>query len=737
MAETGPPEALSGRDAAQFFEPFRFLLPSARTYTGSRISRRVPDMRKLLKLLGLFVGGLVLLVLLAAFLLPLFIDANRFKPQIETVVEDATGRDLVIEGDLELSVFPWLGVEIGRTRLSQPPGFGDKPFASVESVEVGVRLLPLLQKKLDVDEIRIIEPVIRLQRNAGGSSNWDDLAQVGEQTADNEAPEDSTELPDIEVAGLLLENGQVHFLDAATGQRITATELRVDTGALSLPLRTSLETSMKFDVQQGDKPVIGGALSLAGEVAADLDQQRFELAGAELDAELNPAALDAPLPLSLELENAVAMMASGTATVESAQLSAYNATVLLDAAIEDLGAKPRVSGTVNIPEFNLRQFLDALKITLPAMQADDALTSFTLDARFEADATSAGVKALDASLDRSRLQGSAGISDFTTQAIRFDLAIDQLDADRYLPPPVDEPEAEKATADALDLDSIELPVELLRDLDVDGKAKSATLQLMGLKASNVNATIKAAKGSMRLNPLSADFYEGGYRGDVGIRVVGDEAILDASQEIERITIAPLLQDLAEIEKVSGSVSLDLDTTAKGRTAGDWARSLDGTFKADAKDGAFEGFNLWARLREARAKIRNEPFDASEYPERTEFADLTASGRLVDGVIENDSLVAMLPFLGVQGEGTILPLEKTLDYQLDVTVLDKPELAESMSELRGTTIPVSVTGQLMSPKVRPDIAAALKAQVKEEVQEEVDEKKDELKKKLEDKLKDIF
>ena len=694
-------------------------------------------MRKLLKLTGLFVGGLLLLLVLAAFLLPLFIDANRFKPRIESAVEDATGRELVIEGDLELSVFPWLGVDIGRTYLSQPPGFGDKPFASIESVEVGVRLLPLLRKRLDVDEVRVIQPVIRLQRKADGRSNWDDLAQVDSETAANEAPAESTELPEINVAGFLLEDGQLNFVDSGTGQRFTATDLRVNTGSLSLPLRTSLETAMTFELQQDDKPVIGGSLSLAGKVAADLDQQRFELSDVRLETEVLPAAMDSPLPLVLELKSVVAMLAAGTASIEDAQLSAHNAVLQLDASVDELDESPRLTGKVNMPEFNLRQFLDALKVELPEMRANDALTSFTLDARFTAGTDSAGVKALDASLDQSRLQGSAGISDFATQAIRFDLAINQLDVDRYIAPPVENAEEKEAASDDLDLDGIQLPVEFLRDLDVDGKAEISSLQVMGMKASNVTATIKAAKGSMRLHPLSADFYDGGYRGDIRIRVAGDDAVLDARQDIERITISPLLMDLAEIEMVSGSVSLDLDTTAKGKTAGDWVRSLNGTFKADAKNGAFEGFNVWARLREARAKFRNESFDASEYPERTEFADLTASGRFVNGVIENDSLLAMLPFLGVQGSGSIRPLKKTLDYRLDVTVLDKPELASSMKELRGSSIPVTVSGPITAPKVRPDVAGVLKARAKKEVQEEVDEKKKELKDKLEDKLKDIF
>ena len=93
---------------------------------------------RLLKILALVVGVLALLLVVAGALLILLFDPNDYKPRIEQVVHNQTGREFAIEGDIDLSVFPWLGVETGPARLSNPEGFDDQPFAAVNAVQVRV-----------------------------------------------------------------------------------------------------------------------------------------------------------------------------------------------------------------------------------------------------------------------------------------------------------------------------------------------------------------------------------------------------------------------------------------------------------------------------------------------------------------------------------------------------------------------------------------------------------------------
>src|ERR1019366_6834239 len=117
--------------------------------------------------LGLAVGGLVAFIVIALLAVWLLVKPNDYKPRIGAAVKGATGRGLVLKGDIKLSVFPWIALELGQASLGNPPGFSDQPFLSFSHAAVRVRLLPLLLK------------------NAAGKGNWEGF---GHAAAEAPAP---------------------------------------------------------------------------------------------------------------------------------------------------------------------------------------------------------------------------------------------------------------------------------------------------------------------------------------------------------------------------------------------------------------------------------------------------------------------------------------------------------------------------------------------------------------------
>ena len=83
------------------------------------------------KVVFVFLGIAALLVIVAVSFVLLF-DPNNFREEIATEVQRETGRELVIEGDIDLTFFPWFAIQVGKTTLGNAPGFGDDPFASFE-----------------------------------------------------------------------------------------------------------------------------------------------------------------------------------------------------------------------------------------------------------------------------------------------------------------------------------------------------------------------------------------------------------------------------------------------------------------------------------------------------------------------------------------------------------------------------------------------------------------------------
>src|SRR5699024_10867059 len=144
-------------------------------------------MKKFLKILFSTLLVIILLIIIAVVVLPFVINPNDFKPQIAAQVEKMTGRELTLNGDIDLSVFPWLGVELQKVSLSNPPNFSKTPFAKAEDMEVRVKLLPLLKKRIVMDTVVLRGLDLNLVRNANGQTNWNDLVTAQSEKAPSQA----------------------------------------------------------------------------------------------------------------------------------------------------------------------------------------------------------------------------------------------------------------------------------------------------------------------------------------------------------------------------------------------------------------------------------------------------------------------------------------------------------------------------------------------------------------------
>ena len=104
-------------------------------------------MKKLIRWFGITVAVLLALSVLLSVALLILVDPNDYRDEISAAVNEQTGRTLSIDGDLSLKTFPCCGVSLGPLSLSNPEGFEDRDFASVESASVSVRLWPLITRQ--------------------------------------------------------------------------------------------------------------------------------------------------------------------------------------------------------------------------------------------------------------------------------------------------------------------------------------------------------------------------------------------------------------------------------------------------------------------------------------------------------------------------------------------------------------------------------------------------------------
>jgi AsmA protein len=263
---------------------------------------------------------------------------------------------------------------------------------------------------------------------------------------------------------------------------------------------------------------------------------------------------------------------------------------------------------------------------------------------------------------------------------------------------------------------------------------------MALKGVKLGLT--ARDGKVRLNPSEAALFGGRYQGDIRVDARQDVPSVSMNERISNVDFAALFGALFETSRVAGKGNATAQVKGAGRTTDALLGNLSGDVAFDVADGALEGVDLWYEIRRARALLDKQSMPAREGPARTPFTSLRGTGVVTNGVLANNDLEAALDYLRVTGKGTVNLPQSTLDYSLKATVLKLPAegtaaAAGGSADLVRAEIPVSVTGSLSDPKVRPDVEAYLKGRAQQAIEEHSDEIEKKLKDKLGDKLKGIL
>src|SRR5262249_14743823 len=134
----------------------------------------------------MMVGLLIVLVLLVGGLLalPFLVDLATYQDQYKPLIENALNRKIELQG-IRLTIWPRIGARVVGFTVMDDPSFSTGPFASLDSLDVGVKLLPLLSGQVDVEELTLRNPVITVIKNKDRVTN---LSTLGPRTAAPSAP---------------------------------------------------------------------------------------------------------------------------------------------------------------------------------------------------------------------------------------------------------------------------------------------------------------------------------------------------------------------------------------------------------------------------------------------------------------------------------------------------------------------------------------------------------------------
>ncbi|MEM9441142.1 MAG: AsmA family protein [Pseudomonadota bacterium] len=644
-------------------------------------------MKKLFLVLGVLLVLLVGAVVAAPFLVP----AETIKSQLTAQVEAATGRQLTVDGELDLSVLPNLAVAMGDVHFANAEGSDVADMVSLRELKVQLKVLPLLTGAVEIDQFVLLEPKIHLEIDQQGKPNWE-LAggNEGGTTSGTSDGGEGGGLPitDLKLGDIRIENGSLVFIDHMAGsqEQVDAINMTVALADIKSPLKADgsldykgetieldLDIAAPYDVLQGSGSAFGiGIKSAPLQLGfnGDLSNQGGPSAAGDIDLSIpSVKGLAAWLadPLDLETEALETLTIAGKLNGSAEKISFTDAVITLDAikgngeVTTDLaGATPKINGRLDLGMVDLNPYMPASE------------------------------------------EGDGNPSESTAETV---------DA----PAPV---EGEATTATDWSDDPIEL--------GLGGVDLAFELTLEGLKAADVTLGRTVLALTMTGPKLVADLkdfnlYDGKGQGQLTVDAGDGAPRIEQEFTLTGLEALPFLTDAADFDRLEGKADATFSINTTGGTERQLVQNLNGDGQVTFADGAIVGINIAAMVRNVGSAFLSA--EANE-TRKTDFAELGGTFTIQDGILTNNDLQLQAPGLRINGAGTVDLPSRMIDYRVEPKAAATLEGQTGATDVAGILVPVAVTGPFDDPSFKPDLSGlvdqaiqdpkALKKEVKQQL-----------------------
>lgn len=582
-------------------------------------------MRWILRLIGI----LVILVVLG-FVGLLFLPTERIADLAAERFERATGRELVVRGELAPSFYPVLGVRTGPVEIANADWSDSGPMLSARGLEVGVNVMALFSGQIAIDKVELRAPRVVLERAADGRPNWELGAAAGEAgTAATGTGGIPAGLRATGLAQARIRDGAVTYIDHGAGTQVMLEGLDATLSVPDLAAAASLEgtatingrpVALEASVERPAQLLEGGATPVTADVEAAGNRATFDG-----EAALSPVRVDGALRADI---------GAPAALLAALGLSAPG----LPDGLAPLGLDGRISyvgddGTLRLSE---------AAITV-------AGNDITGDAEFAPGP------------ERPRLSAelNAGVVDLSPLL------------------PAGASAGENAGGDAGGWPATPIDVGVLSAFDAEVALRADGVRTPGLEldATRADATLDAGRLVVALRELRA--YDGTASGEI---VVSGRGGLSVSTDLQLADLAmlPLLRGVADFERLDARASGQVSLLGAGSSVDAIMKSLSGDGQLRLGEGEIIGLDLVGM-------IRNMDLSYVGEGNRTIFNSIEGSFTVSEGVLRNDDLAFNAPLLTAEGAGDVDLGRRRVDYVVT------PVALRGEDGSGGLRVPVRISG----------------------------------------------
>jgi len=614
-------------------------------------------MRRILLAAAALIVGLILI----ALILPVFLPSEAYRGQIQRAATEALGRETDVAGRIGVSLIPRIQVSAADVSVANAEGFGDAPFAEMGALRLSVDLFPLLSGRISVNELVLVDPVVRLSQR-GSDNNW--TFQTGGDAAPQASGEGFVRRPgalpiEATLGDVRLENGLVIYSDGQTEHRIENLDVAVEMDSVDDPARVS------------------------GGLQADGETLTFDL---RLDS-LRGFFEGARTPVNARFGGDLVAAEFDGAFLESSDIDFEG---FLSLALTDLQRLSAVAGAA-LPEGDVfRRFNAEGDVTGSPTQLSFDNAELAFD-----DITATG--AFSARLDAARPK------------LTGELVIPELDVTPYAAGG----EAGAAPAQPSEGGWSEEPVDLsaLRLVDADLSIQAGTLRYGEIEVNDAALEATLEDGRLTADLSRFNLYSGQGSARLVANARQDTPSYSLQADLDALNALPFMQAAAGFDRLEGIGSLSLDVASQGASPADIMNALNGQGRFDFSDGAIKGVNLARVIRGVQTAL-----ETGELPqgfgdtEATDFSSLGGTINIADGVAANPDLALLSPLLRVQGEGSLNLLEQSIDYRLTPRAVADLTGQGGEADLNGVPVPIRIRGSMTSPSISLDLERIMRSLV---------------------------
>ena len=605
----------------------------------------------------LIVGGLVAAALIGAGVLVYLVSRVDVRAEVERAVENATGRDLTIAGDVGVSFWPVLGLKAEDATLANVQGGRAPALAAIEEINIGVEIRPLLERNIVVRRLVLQHPRIALEVDAQGANNWNLTPPAGAPPPEpppSTAPGQQTRFSLREVRTI---DAEVSYFDVRSNAGWAIADADLSTALTSMEETVKVEGSLRY----GDQP-----LQLDIEIAKPQDVLSGRGSNVKLDVEselLNASFEGQALTPESQLQGLI------NATGPSARrLSAWlGAPIEGGSGLEGFA----VSGRINIAN-NAFDFANAAF----AIDRLSGRGDFTLSQLRGKPYLSGRVEVFDFDLN-SYLPGQE-----TPAAVAEAPALPQAGAAESASAPTAEIAVVEAPRRAIDLEQApsETPLDFsyLHAINADLEINTHAVLVQRMRIDRAVVSLVVNDGYLASTLHNVTLYGGSASGRMEIDARTADVKMVQDVRLHGVDALRFMSDAINFDNIEGRAELHLDTRAHGSTQSEMQSNLDGGIHIEVITGALRGVDLGGVSRTIRNALNGNLISPTA---RTPFNGFSASFAVANGVLASDNLSFNTPELRITGIGVIDSPQRRLDIRL----------APRSARGGGIVIPFSVRG----------------------------------------------